>query len=60
VVTAPPVWLRMLVARYDPVVFRAPGERLRVGITGTEGEAWDVVLTDGAAMLVPQRVARRR
>jgi pimeloyl-ACP methyl ester carboxylesterase len=49
--TAPDL-IRNLVGRYDPAVFDARQRRTRIRLAVGEEEAWDVVVTDGAAAIV--------
>ena len=51
--TSPPRVLRTLVGRYDRTVFEPSGGRARVRLAIDEGAAWDAMLADGGARLVP-------
>ena len=51
--TSPPRVLRTLVGRYDRTIFEPSGGQGRVRLSIDEGAAWDAVLQDGTARLVP-------
>src|SRR6478672_11450798 len=51
--TALPRALQTLVGRYDATAFEPAGGRARVRLSITDGAAWDAVLADGGARLVP-------
>ncbi len=52
-VASPPGALPTLVGRYDRTAFEPPGGRARIRLTVIGGDAWDAVLEDGIARLVP-------
>ena len=47
----PPAWLRTLASRYDPDVFAASGQTLRVRLATPDEGAWDVVVAHGLAAI---------
>jgi hypothetical protein len=48
-----PTFIRTLVGRYDPTVFDARRPQARVRLAVADGDAWDVVVTHGAATIAP-------
>ncbi len=53
--TTPPTSLQRLVDRYDGTVFEPERGRARVRLEVRGGEAWDAVIEDGTADLVPAK-----
>jgi pimeloyl-ACP methyl ester carboxylesterase len=49
--SAAPVWLRTLVARYDPGIYDEPARRQRLAIEVTDQGVWEVVLSADTAQL---------
>jgi pimeloyl-ACP methyl ester carboxylesterase len=47
----PPAWLRTLASRYDPDVFAASGQTVRVRLVSPDEGAWDVVVAQGRAAI---------